>query len=378
MSWPSVQINAIDRQQGETTEIERVVLYVGTGTKNAGQVLPVNAQSDLDALLGTADSPLKSQVNAAMLNAGQNWVAYVRPLAVDGETTEDWAAAVMSAQTVCSVEFVVLTDAIAEKAPINTAASLRAELLAKFGRRVWFQLAVEGLQDGETWTNYLKRLTALQDGIAAEGVALVPCLFGNEPGVLAGRLCNRAVTIADSPCRVLTGALLEMGRDDLPVDSEDQPLALATLQALETQRFSVPMWYPDYDGYYWSDGRTLAAEGSDFQAIEYVRIVDKTARKVRLQAIAKIGDRSLNSTPSSIQAHQAYFAKTMRSMSKSAQINGTTFPGEVKPPQEGDVTIVWQSATKVEIYLVVRPYECPKGITVSIVLDTSVTGSDNA
>ncbi len=63
-------------------------------------------------------------------------------------------------------------------------------------------------------------------------------------------------------------------------------------------------------------------------------------------------------------------------MSKSAEINGVTFPGEVKPPVDGDVTIVWKSATQVEIYLVVRPYECPKGITVSLLLDTSLTGSE--
>lgn len=41
---------------------------------------------------------------------------------------------------------------------------------------------------------------------------------GNEPGVLAGRLCNRAVTVADSPARVKTGALLNLGSDELPED----------------------------------------------------------------------------------------------------------------------------------------------------------------
>lgn len=97
---------------------------------------------------------------------------------------------------------------------------------------------------------------------------------------------------------------------------------------------------------------------------------------MRLQAIAKIADRSLNSTPSSIAAHQAYFAKVLREMAKSSQINGITFPGEVKTPQDDDVTITWLSATKVAVYIVIRPYECPKGITVSLMLDTSLTGSN--
>ena len=373
MTWPTVQVNQVNQLQGETKEIERAVLYVGKGKTNAGKTLPVNTQTDLDALLG-ADSVLKRDVTAAMLNAGQNWSGFVHVLAEDAEP-DAWVGAVMAAQGVASVEGVVLSDDISDKKPINDAASLRASLLAKYGRWSWFILAVEGPQDAEGWPEYLVRLAALQAQIAAPSVQLVPRLFGNEPGVLAGRLCSRAVTIADSPARVQTGALLEMGSDSLPVDGSGAVLELATLQALQEKRFSVPMWYPDYDGFYWSDGRTLDAEGGDYQAIEYLRIVDKAARRVRLQAIAKIADRSLNSTPSSIAAHQAYFAKVLRQMAVSTQINGVTFPGEVKPPLDSDVTITWKSPTQVEIYIVVRPYECPKGITVSLLLDTSAAGS---
>jgi hypothetical protein len=382
MTWPIVQINQINQLQGETNEIERVLLFVGTGSKHTGQTLSVNTQTDFDALLGEDDSPLKSMLNAAMLNAGQNWSAWVRVLApVNSEDeeapeAETWQQAVRAAQSVASVEGVVLTDAIADKPVINQAAALRNELIAKWGRQVWFMLAVQAPQADETWADYVERLTTLQDGIAASGVQLVPCIFGNEPGVLAGRLCNRAVTIADSPCRVVTGALLALGRDDLPVDAEGVTLELATLQALEAERYSVPMWYPDYDGYYWSDGRTLDVEGGDFQAIEYVRIADKVARRIRLQAIAKIGDRSLNSTPGSIEAHRSLFAKTLREMARSVRINGTLFPGEVKPPQDDDVTIEWETSVKVGIYMVIRPYECPKGITVSLMLDKSLTENE--
>ncbi|MGO3013169.1 MAG: DUF2586 domain-containing protein [Hafnia alvei] len=373
MSWPQVTVNQVNQLQGETKEIERTVLYIGMGKTNAGKTVAVNTQSDFDALLGEADSPLKSNLKAAMLNAGQNWAGYVHVLAQDSEP-EAWEDAVRAAQAVASVEGVVLVDDVSDKAPINAASSLRSELIAKYGRWVWFALAVQAPQAEETWAEYLERLSALQQGIAASAVQLVPRLWGNEPGVLVGRLCNRAVTIADSPARVATGALLELGSDALPVDGTGAAVDLATLQALEKQRYSVPMWYPDYDGMYWSDGRTLDAEGGDYQVIEYLRTVDKAARRIRLQAIAKIADRSLNSTPSSIAAHQAYFAKTLRAMAISVQINGVTFPGEVKSPQDGDVTIVWKSATAVEVYMVVRPYECPKSITVSLLLDTSIEG----
>ncbi|HIE0483824.1 TPA: DUF2586 domain-containing protein [Serratia marcescens] len=370
MSWPEIQVNQVNRLQGETKDIERVLLFVGSGKTNVGNTLAVNTQSDLDALLGMGDSVLKSNVKAAMLNAGQNWFGYVHVLA-EPDAPATWAAAVRSAQQVASVEGVVcLVPATAEI--IKTAASLRAEFIAKFGRWQWFILSAEGVQKGETWADYLGRVKDLQKGVAEPGIQLTPRLWGNEPGVLAGRLCSRKVTIADSPARVATGALVEMGSTALPVDGTGVQLELATLQALEALRFSVPMWYPDYDGMYWSDGRTLDVEGGDYQAVENLRVVDKVARRVRLQAIAKIADRSLNSTPGSIAAHQAYFARVLREMSRSTQINGVTFPGEVKSPQDGDVKITWRTSTKVEIYLVIRTYECPKGITVSLMLDNSL------
>ncbi|HID9646525.1 TPA: DUF2586 domain-containing protein [Serratia marcescens] len=373
MSWPIIQVNQVNRHQGETKEIERVLLFVGAGKTNIGKTVPVNTQTDLDVLLGAGDSVLKSNLKAAMLNAGQNWFAYVHVLA-EADAAKNWPAAVLSAQRVASFEGIVnLVPATLDV--VKQAQSLRAEIIAKFGRWQWFILSVEALQKGEVWAEYVGRINDLQKGVAEPAIQLVPRLWGNEPGVLAGRLCNRAVTIADSPARVATGALVEMGSTATPVDGSGEVLELTTLQALEANRFSVPMWYPDYDGLYWSDGRTLDVEGGDFQAVESLRVVDKAARRVRLLAIPKIADRALNSTPTSIAAHQQYFARTLREMARSTQINGVTFPGEVKAPLDGDVKITWHTSTKVEIYLVIRTYECPKGITVSLMLDNSLEGA---
>ncbi|HDO8388020.1 TPA: DUF2586 family protein, partial [Salmonella enterica subsp. enterica serovar Concord] len=349
-------------------------LFIGTGIKNVGKTLAVNAQSDFNALLGEGNSPLKSDVLAALANAGQNWWGFIHVLAADSESGA-WVDAVKAAQVSCSVEGVVLSDDVAAKEQINQAATLRSELIAKYGRWVWFILAVQGMQEDESQADYLKRLSTLQQGIAEKAVQLVPRLWGNEPGVLAGRLCNRAVTIADSPARVKTGPLLNLGSDELPKDGAGATLELATLQALEAQRYSVPMWYPDYDGFYWADGRTLDVEGGDYQSIETLRIVDKAARRVRLLAIGKIADRSLNSTPGSIAAHQTLFARPLREMSTAASINGVSFPGEVKPPQDGDVTIVWKNKKAVDIYIVVRTYEVPLQITISLLLDASLEAS---
>lgn len=378
MTWPNVNVSQINRFNGTTTDVERVVLYVGYGTTNVGKTQALNTGIDLDKTLGDNASLLKSLVAAAANNAGQNWFAFVHVLpAPDTEAEDytpdaDWMAAIQAGQNVASVEGIVLAFDTETPATINRATEMRSTLQAKYGRFVWFALAVGGPQSAETWADYLTRMAALQEGIASPGVQLVPRLWGSEPGVLAGRLCNRSVTIADSPARVATGAVTALGSDSLPKDGTGVEIDLAVLQALEANRFSVPMWYHDFDGIYWSDGRTLDVEGGDYQTIENVRIVDKASRKVRLRAIPKIADRSLNSTPGSIAAHVTYFGKPLRDMAITSQINGVEFPGEVKPPKDGDISITWSSSVKVQIFIVVRPYESAKEIGVSIELDTSL------
>lgn len=371
MTWPSVGIDQLNQYQGTTTETERVVLFLGTAAQGEGTLSPVNDSTDLDALLGADDSVLKSNIAAARRNAGANFYAWVHVLPALW-TTDDWVAAVKSAQKVVAVEGFVLCEDVSDVASINAAITLRADLIAKNGRWLWSILSITAPLDLVTWDEYCLELTALQTGIAGPSVQLVPRLWGNEPGVLAGRLCNRAVTIADSPARVKTGALIDLGSDTLPVDGANVPVQLADLKAMNGARYSVPMWYEDYDGMYWSDGLTLEVEGGDYSVIEYLRTVDKAARKTRLLAIPKIADRSLNSTPGSIAAAQTYFGRPLRDMSKSAQINNVTFPGEVKPPREGDVVIQWKNSKSVSVYLTVRPYECPKEITVGILLDTQL------
>jgi hypothetical protein len=92
---------------------------------------------------------------------------------------------------------------------------------------------------------------------------------------------------------------------------------------------------------------------------------------VRVLAISRVGNRTLNSTPNSIELNKSYFMKPLRAMSKSTTILGTLFPGEIQPPVEGDIQIVWPTNKSVVIYLVVRPYNSPKEITVNILLDLS-------
>ncbi|HFE7521718.1 TPA: DUF2586 domain-containing protein [Salmonella enterica subsp. enterica serovar Newport] len=372
MTFPQVTINQLNNRSGGKREIARTLLMVGEHTK-AISPTPVTAQTDLDALLGAKDSPLRSNVQAFLDNAGQNamiWLATVQTPAGTAPA-KTWADVVMDAQATVSAEGVVVVRPNATVDDINKAQQLRSELNNTFQRWTWFILAVRGCGTGEKWAEYVTAMTSLQKDIAAYAVQLAPMLFGNEPGMLAGRLCNPSVTIADSPARVATGALVNMGRSDKPQDSDKRELDIATIKALNRARFSVPTWYPDYEGYYWADGVTLDVDGGDYQAIEYLRVADEMARQVRLLAIPKIADKSLNSTPASVAAHQQLFAKPMRDGARSLKINGTVFPGLCMSPRDGDVQISWPEKDKVQIAIVVRPYNCPKEITISIMLDES-------
>lgn len=383
MPWPSVTITQLNTYSGAARAIERTLLYVGHAKANQGTVQAVTANSDMDAIFGTDDGLLKGNVKAALLNAGQNAFCYacILPDAapIEGRAAKGakageplWVDAIRQAQQLVAVEGAVLVEPVSTPAEINAAQALRVEINNTFDRWVWFALSVEGIGAAQSWAEYVATLTALQKGIAAAQVMLVPEIFGHDIGVLAGRLCNAAVTVADSPARVATGPLVGLKSTDKPTDKDRKAIDLATLQALARVRYSVPMWYADYDGLYWADGVTLDVEGGDYQAIEYVRTVDKVARRVRLMAIPKIANRTLNSTPGSIASHEMLFSAPLREMSKTQQINRVTFPGEVKPPQSGDVSILWKDKDTVSINIVVRPYASPKTIQVGIQLDTSL------
>lgn len=383
MTWPNVTINQLNRQQGRINEIERTLLFIGAakaGAATPGDMIVLNSQSDVDSVLTLAGTDLLENVRTAQLNGGQNWQAYAIVMAEDAKPA-DWISAIRAAQALVSVEGVVVLRNLVTAtgaSEIASYAALRQELTSKFGRWVWFILTAAGPTEGAPvkWEKYLTNIAAITAGAAAYAVQIVPALWGNEAGVLAGRLCDRSVTVADSPARVMTGPLLGLGIGsvDLPVDADGVEVSLAHLRALHDLRCSVPMWYPDYEGMYWSDGRTLDVNGGDYQTVENLRVADKVSRRVRLMAIPKIADRVMNSTPASVATHQVYFAKPMRELSRNSQINGITFPGETKPPKEGDVVITWSNSETVSVYVVVRPYGSAKSITVGIMLDQTLEG----
>lgn len=184
MTWPTVNVSQKNRYNGTTNDVERVILFVGYGDTNIGKTQSLNTDSDLDKALGDKDSLLKSIVAAAANNAGQNWFAYVHVLGQPDTEAEgykpddDWMNAVKQAQSVASVEGILLAFDTTDKATINRATEMRVTLQASFGRFIWFALAVGGPEKDEAWSDYVTRLAEIQDGIASPGVQLVPRLWG--------------------------------------------------------------------------------------------------------------------------------------------------------------------------------------------------------
>lgn len=365
-----VQVNNLNLIQGPLPAIENYFLFIGRGAgTNEGKLITLNTDTELDAVLGVADSDLKAHVAAARLNAGQNWNGCVLPLA-QGTT---WAQAVDFAMEQTTVEAIVVTDPVTMATDIEAMQAKAETIMAKYMRPVFFIPRTRGPLPTETWADFVAAIRPLTQGIAADQVTPVATLWGLELGTYAGRLCNSAVTVADSPMRVATGPLLGAW-SARPKDKDGVVLDMSVLDALDKARFSVPQWYPDYPGVYWGDGNVLDVPCGDFLCIENLRVVQKAMRRVYPLAVAKIADRRLNSTPASMAAAAMSFMRPLREMSRSRKIMGLVFPGEIEPPKDGDIKLVWTSKYSVEVWMVVRPYNSPKSITCNILLDLTNYG----
>lgn len=371
MALGTVSVNNLNLSQGAVTAIERHFLFIGTGAKSVGQLIPLNTDSDLDELLGIPASDLKTQITAARLNGGDRWACMAAPIGAEGSWQD---ALTQSQQQGHSFEAVVITKPVTTAAELSAMHDAAIALSNTYGRRAFVMASSVGINAEQTWAEYLTEQKSLVLGLAAPRVMCVPQLHGNDLGVLAGRLANAAVSVADSPMRVATGAVLGLG--PVPVDTDDVPLLSAVRAELDTARFSVSQTYTDYPGVYWGDGNLLDVPASDFQVIEYLRVADKAARLVRPLLIARVADRRLNSSANSMAVNISALMAPLRAMAKSTTFGGQVFPGEIEQPKDGDIVLTWKSKTAVEAYIKVKPLNCPKDLTANIALDLSPTETE--
>ncbi|MES2869585.1 MAG: DUF2586 domain-containing protein [Pseudomonadota bacterium] len=371
MALGKVSVNNLNLGQGAVTEIERYFLFIGPAAKNVGALLALNTDSDLDGALGIPASDLKTQIMAARLNGGDRWACVAAPIGAN----DDWAKALEQAQQQgYSVEAIVITKPVTTGAELSKMHEAAVRLNDVYGRRSFVMAASAGITAAQSWTQYLAEQRAITANLAAPRVLVVPQLHGNDLGVLAGRLANTAASIADSPMRVATGAVLGLG--PTPEDSDSVPLPTATRAELDKARFSVSQTYSDYPGVYWGDGNLLDTPTSDFLVIEYLRLADKASRQVRPLLIRRVADRRLNSTANSMAVAVTALMTPLRAMAKSVSFAGQVFPGEIESPKDGDIVLVWKSKTAIEVYIKLKPHNCPKDITANIALDLSNDASE--
>lgn len=362
---------------GSITGVENTVLIIGFNDENSADAVTDSAvfrlhtigqQTDLDTILGAADSPLKTTIEAAKLNAGPLFTAYVIPLYTGGY--DDWYTALETALEAphdIEPEMVFLTDPVTNT-DIDTlqAAGVAAEL--EFAKYLTIHAPAAAIDPAtQSWDEWITATKAINSGEVADRVHLIPITHEQNVGVILGRLVNENTSIADTPMRVQSGAVLGLG--DAPADKNGNPLTMAHIKELADNRFSVPQWYTGKDGIYWADHTSLDAAGGDFAVIENRRVIDYLSRRLRLQMINKIGDRSLNSSESSNTYHLTYFGKTLKDAAKGTTIAGNAVPGLIQQPIDGDIVITWQSTTAVDLSFVAAPVNSPKKITTYIALD---------
>lgn len=68
----------------------------------------------------------------------------------------------------------MITEPVSTKDDINAIQALRQTIINKYQRRIWFILTIAANDNSKTRAEYVAELTALQKGIAAPQVMLVP------------------------------------------------------------------------------------------------------------------------------------------------------------------------------------------------------------
>lgn len=362
---------------GGLKSVERTTLYIGMAAAGAefDKLHSIGAATDLDAILGTGDSVLKTNIEAARLNAGPNFTAWAFPLQAEGAHT--WETAIEAALDKPNniyPEKVALCDEVSAAADLEAMQAAAISAANVYGKYISIHTAAPGILETESWSEYSTRVKALVNGKAINRVIVVPQLHGNNLGVVLGRLDNDAYSVGDTPMRVRSGSVVALGA--APVDSNGVELNMGHITDLASARFSVPQWYTNFAGTYWADHMTLDAEGGDFQVYENLRVMDYITRRIRVLMIQKIADRSLNSGASSTSFHEGYFMAPIYEAAKGSVLNGEPKPGLVKKPQDGDIVITWINATSVELAILAAPIDCPKKITTRIALDLNRLGAE--
>lgn len=382
MAQGSVTITNRNLAQNEAAGVEKRLLFIGEAEKLKGTVTAVNTQSDFTDLFGTSDM-LVSNLEAARLNGGQTWEA--RVLVLDKDQDD-----VLTADNILAIENMVEKIATAEvegivicsmhldgelKALAEAMQAVCAKLIDTYAQPMFCLVPTTPFTETD-WPTFIANVDTQISSVAAERILVVPETHDGyvNIGILAGRLCRHDVSIADKPMKVLTGAVaglgdpLVLGGGEVEAGSE---ISLADLAAMDQKRLTVPQMYIGKPGWFWGDANTLADPNSDYKVLENVRITDYAGRRIRMRTINMIGDRSINSTPESMDYTQGQLIKILNRMSRSAVVNGKPEPGMIETPKPDAIVLHWADNNLLDIFYSLKPFDVPVTINNTITIDLS-------
>lgn len=352
----SIQTTNANLMAGAPEGTERRFVFIGTGLKNSDQLLMINQDSDLLDLLGagTLYDNVKAFSDNALVGGGFLGAVYPIEEKVEAEVMQDIELSGFVP------EVFIYTDVYSSKEEIESVQTTINDLKAG-GVFAFAMVALPGIDtDTQTWSQYQTATNTIVKDVVASSVVAVPQINGNNLGVLAGRLCREDLSVSDTPIRTKSGAVLGLGA--FPLDSSDQAYSNAHAAALDGIRVSVPQFHGSQPGTYWADSNTLDAPTGDFKVTDYLRPVLKAMRGVHSRMFGRLGDRTLNNTKLSISAAESYAEKPLRDMAIETTMAGQTVPGDIYPPEDGDVSITFTGKNEITVYLGVRPIDAPKKI----------------
>ncbi|MGR6871180.1 DUF2586 domain-containing protein [Pseudomonas sp. HK3] len=347
-----------NRSQGASDDIERTFLIIGRGMKNTNQLHFVNQETDFEDLIG--ESELLRNIEAFKEEAlqGGSFSGAVYPLG-DGQI---WSDAVDSAvNSNYKFEFFVVVDLFDSSADLLSVQTKINEL----GAKNVFTFALVALpsidSDNQTWAQYHTYLNNIVSDVVAENVMAIPQINITNVGSIAGRLCRVDLSISDTPIRTKSGPVFGLG--ETPLDSDNKKYTNAQAKAIESLRLTVPQKYAGQGGTYLSDANTLDKATGDYKVAEILRPVLKAMRKVHERMWTRLGDKTLNKSKVSIAAAESFAKKPLDEMAQTIRRDDEVIPGDIYPPQDGDVTIQFTGQNSIVTYLAVRPIDSPKKIT---------------
>ena len=211
-----------------------------TGLPATGHGLPVGSQVTIAGTTnydGTVAIEPETTVDEIVITA--TYAAETIGAGATATVDEDWQDVIDLALPGCDPEFIVVSKPITAGTAL-TDLQTRAVALLVLYRRMFIIAAWRGYLPGTDadWSAYLTASNAITTGIDAARVLVVPQVFGNELGALAGRvqkvLDEPTPRISRSPMRVESGSVVSPGTAKESIkDDTGQALQLSTLETLD-------------------------------------------------------------------------------------------------------------------------------------------------